>query len=137
MKRLITFTMLILLLVPVACLARPSESISGNGTSAGEVTTDTAGGRLPAPPEYKVYCGTEPRAAVADPTDIYPMEFEVGLVAPVAGRITYFFDLPAGTYYCAWTAYNENGESDYSNEVEITITGTSPVGLPESPSNAQ
>lgn len=39
-------------------------------------------------------------------------------------------NLEPGTYYAAITAYNSVGESDYSNEVEFTVSSDTPSDVP-------
>ncbi len=55
---------------------------------------------------YKIYCGGA--------SESYGIPVDVGssLEHPISAP---------GTYYCAATAYNENGESGFSNEVFFTI----------------
>lgn len=55
---------------------------------------------------YKAYCGG------ASGSYGTPVDTGATLEHPIS---------TPGTYYCAVTAYNENGESGYSNEVFFTI----------------
>lgn len=55
---------------------------------------------------YKVYCGSA--------TGVYGTPVDVG------AALSHPISTP-GTYYCAATAYNEGGESGFSNEVFFTL----------------
>lgn len=64
-----------------------------------------------APEGYRVYCG----AASGD----------YGLPVDVGPALTHPVSMP-GQYYCAVTAYNQHGESGFSNEVFFTL-GAAPA----------
>ncbi|MBW1765240.1 MAG: hypothetical protein JRJ23_10970 [Deltaproteobacteria bacterium] len=61
---------------------------------------------------YNIYCGSDPRHYLP------PQNAE--------NHTSYTVSLDPGTYYFAVTAYNNYGESGYSQEVSTTITATNP-----------
>lgn len=65
---------------------------------------------------YKVYCGSA--------SGVYGAPVDVGALT------THPISTP-GTYYCAATAYNEAGESGFSNEVFFTLKSApaAPINL--------
>jgi len=133
MKTLFISLVLMFMFVNYAC-ARPTQPISGDPISADEPTTNMDGSPLTDLAGYKIYCGVQPRTTVD-----YPTEIDLGMLTPVAGRVDSILRMPtAGTYYCAWTAYDSSGyESDYSVEIIKTITGVSLSDIPGSPKNIQ
>lgn len=78
---------------------------------------------------YKIYYGTQSQASVVRPTGggAAPYEQVVTLSDPQARTAT--LDLEPGIYYVRVTAFNEQLESDFSNEAMGTIGLDAPSNL--------
>lgn len=105
---------LFLALIVFGVFLSPSRSWAWDATLSWQAVTTDVNGNPVDPPDYKIYYGQSP--------GVYTTPVPVGLAT--SWTLTGF---SYGTIYFSVTAYNQWGESTYSNEVSKTVLAPTPT----------